>query len=76
MHLLGNQDPAQNADIQAILKAKARGRRTILNLKWNYETEPFPTPSSTAMTQELDQLNQVLPVVLGKVEWIQACLGC
>ena len=68
MHLLRNQDPSQNADIQAILKAKARGRRTILNLKWNYETEPFPTPGSTAMTQELDQLNRVLPVVLGQAD--------
>jgi hypothetical protein len=68
MHLLGNQDPSQNADIQAIVKAKADGRRTILNLKWNYETGPFPTPGSAAMTQELDQLNRVLPVVLGKVD--------
>jgi hypothetical protein len=68
MHLLGHQDPSQNADIQAILKAKADGRRTILNLKWNYETEPFPAPGSAAMTQEADQLNRVLPVVLGKVD--------
>jgi hypothetical protein len=68
LHLLGNQDPSQNPDIQAILEAKAHGRHTILNLKWNYETEPFPTPGSAAMTQELDQLNQVLPVVLGKVD--------
>jgi hypothetical protein len=68
MHLLGNQDLSQNGDIQAMLKAKAHGRRTILNLKWNYETGPFPTPGSTAMTQEVDQLNRVLPVVLGKVD--------
>ena len=70
MHLLGDQDPSQNADIQAILKAKADGRRTILNLKWNYETEPFPTPDSAAMTQEVDRLNRVLPVVLGKVDML------
>jgi hypothetical protein len=68
MHQLGNQDPSQNPDIQAILEAKAHGRRTILNLKWNYETEPFPTPGSAAMTQEVDQLNRVLPVLLGKVD--------
>jgi len=68
MHVLGNQDPSQNPDIQAILKAKARGCRTILNLKWNYETEPFPNPGSSAMTQELDQLHRVLPVVLGRVD--------
>jgi hypothetical protein len=68
MHLLGNQDPSQNPNIQAILKAKAHGRRTILNLKWNYETGPFPTAGSGAMTQELDQLNRVLPVVMGKVD--------
>jgi hypothetical protein len=68
MHLLGDQDPSRNPDIQAILEAKAHGRHTILNLKWNYETEPFPTPGSAAMTQELDQLNQVLPVVMGKVD--------
>jgi hypothetical protein len=68
MHLLGDQDPAQNPDIQAILEAKAHGRHTILNLKWNYETEPFPTPGSAVMTQEVDQLNRVLPVVLGKVD--------
>jgi hypothetical protein len=70
MHVLGNQDPSQNADIQAILKAKTHGRRTILNLKWNYETEPFPTPGSAAMSQEVDQLNRVLPVVLGKVDML------
>lgn len=29
MHLLGDQDPSQNPDIQAILEAKAHGRRTI-----------------------------------------------
>ena len=68
MHQLGSQDPSQNADIQAILKTKAHGHRTILNLKWNYETEPFPVPGSAAMTQEIDQLNRVLPVVLGKVD--------
>jgi hypothetical protein len=68
MHLLGDQDPSQNPNIQAILEAKAHGRRTILNLKWNYETEPFPTAGSAAMTQELDQLNRVLPVVMGKVD--------
>jgi hypothetical protein len=68
MHLLGNQDPSQNPDIQAMLEAKAHGRHTILNLKWNYETEPFPTPGSAAMTQEVNQLNRVLPVVLGKVD--------
>jgi hypothetical protein len=68
MHLLGNQDPSRSPDIQAILKAKAHGRRTVLNLKWNYETENFPTAGSVAMTQEVDQLNRVLPVVLGKVD--------
>jgi hypothetical protein len=68
MHLLGNQDPSQSPDIQAILKAKAHGRRTILNLKWNYETEDFPTAGSAAMTQEVDRLNRVLPVLLGKVD--------
>ena len=68
MHLLGDQDPSQNPNIQAILEAKAHGRRTVLNLKWNYHTQPFPTAGSAAMTQELDQLNRVLPVVMGKVD--------
>lgn len=68
MHLLGNQDPSQNPNIQAILEAKAHGRRTILNLKWNYETAPFPGAGSVAMIQEIDQLNQLLPVVMGKVD--------
>lgn len=68
MHLLGDQDPSQNPDIQGILEAKAHGRRTILNLKWNYHTQPFPTSGSAAMTQELDQLNRLLPVVVGKVD--------
>ena len=62
MHLLGDQDPSQNPNILAILEARAYGRRTILNLKWNYETEPFPAPGSATMTQELDQLNRVLPI--------------
>jgi hypothetical protein len=68
MHLLGDQDPAQNANIQAVLAAKAHGRHTILNLKWNYEKEAFPTAGSAGMTQELDQLNRLLPVILGKVD--------
>ena len=68
MHLLGDQDPSQNPNIQAILEAKAHGHRTILNLKWNYHTQPFPTAGSVAMTQELDQLNRLLPVVMGNVD--------
>jgi hypothetical protein len=68
MHLLGNQDPSQNANLEALLQAKAAGHRTILNLKWNYETEPFPAPGSAAMNQELDQLHRLLPVLAGKVD--------
>jgi catechol 2,3-dioxygenase-like lactoylglutathione lyase family enzyme len=68
MHLVGDQDPSQDPNIQAILDARAHGRRTILNLKWNYHTQPFPTPGSAAMTQELDQLNRLLPVVMSKVD--------
>ncbi len=68
MHLLGDQDPSQNPNIRAILEAKAHGHRTVLNLKWNYQTQPFPQPGSAAMTQELDKLNRLLPVVAGKVD--------
>jgi hypothetical protein len=68
MHLLGDQDPSQNPKIQAILEASAHGRRTILNLKWNYHTLPFPKPGTPAITQELDRLNRLLPVVMGKVD--------
>src|SRR6266481_4836780 len=68
MHLLGDQDPSQNPNIRAILEARAHGHRTVLNLKWNYQTQPFPQPGSAAMTQELDQLNRLLPVVAGKVD--------
>jgi hypothetical protein len=68
MHLLGDQDPSQNPNIEAILEASAHGRRTILNLKWNYHTLPFPRPGTPAMSQELDRLNRLLPVVMGKVD--------
>jgi len=68
MHLLGDQAPSQNPNIQAILDATAHGHRIVLNLKWNYHTLPFPTPGTPAMTRELDLLNRLLPVVMGKVD--------
>ena len=69
MHLLGDQDPSLNPNIQAILDARAHGRRTVLNLKWNYHTLPFPEPGAPAMTEELDRLNRLLQiVVMGKVD--------
>src|SRR5260370_1867687 len=53
MHLLGNQDPSQNPNIQAILKANAHGRRTILILTCILETAPSPTPTSPAIPHPL-----------------------
>lgn len=32
----------------------------------DYETERFPTPGSATVTQELEQLNRVLAVAIGK----------
>jgi hypothetical protein len=70
MHLLADQDPSQNPNIQAILEASGHGHHTILNLKWNYHKLPFPKPNTPAMTEELERLNRLLPVVMGKVDML------
>ncbi len=67
IHQLGDRDPAQDANVRALLAAKQRGRSVILSLKWNYHDVDFPDPGSVAMDAELARLKRVLPVVLGKV---------
>jgi hypothetical protein len=68
MHQLGNRDPAQDANVRALLAAKQHGRSVILSFKWNYHDVDFPGPGSVAMDAELARLKRVLPVVLGKVD--------
>lgn len=68
MHQLGDRDPAQDANVRALLAAKQHGHSVILSLKWNYHRLDFPDPGSVAMAAELARLQRLLPVVLGKAD--------
>jgi hypothetical protein len=68
MHQLGNRDPAQDANLRALLAAKRHRHSIILSLKWNYHHADFPATGSAAMQQEVARLRRLLPVVLGRID--------
>ncbi len=68
MHLMNDVDPANDPNLKAMLAAAARGRHIILSLKWNYHQLDFPRTGSPEMKRELARLNELLPIVMGKVD--------
>ena len=61
-------DPSQHFAIENILEASERGHQTILTLSYPYDQTSFPEPGSPQMQQELDRLDEVLPLVVDDVD--------
>lgn len=64
------QNPARQLAISASLAAEQRGYHTILTLKWPFQRTGIPQFNSSAYKKTVEQLNAVLPLVMGKVDII------
>lgn len=68
MHQLNSQSPATDANLQSLFTASAAGFKTILSFKWNYTTLDFPAPGTPGLTAEVQILDALLHIVMGKVD--------
>ncbi|KAJ6006001.1 hypothetical protein N7451_003945 [Penicillium sp. IBT 35674x] len=68
MHQIDALHAARDPNMQALFKAIDAGYKTILSFKWNYTNLSFPAVNSAGITTELERLDRVLPLVLGKVD--------
>lgn len=62
--------PASHPDIRNIIAARTQGYKTILSLKWPYYDHPFPKPGSAEFQHEIERLDRLLPVIVGKTDII------
>ncbi|NYT40758.1 hypothetical protein HZY97_08320 [Sphingomonas sp. R-74633] len=60
---------AEHGAVQTILKVGAR-YKTILSLKFPRNMRDFPAPGSAEMARETAWLDQVLPLVMGKIDML------
>ncbi|KAJ5745914.1 hypothetical protein N7520_011096 [Penicillium odoratum] len=67
MHQIDTLHATQDPNIQALFRAIDADYQTILTFKWNYTNLSFPAISSAAFTTELERLDRILHVVMGKV---------
>lgn len=65
------QDASAQPAIATSLAAEARGYHTILTLKWPFQRTGIPEQGSSAYTKALEQLDAVLPLVMGKVDILE-----
>ncbi|KAJ6102736.1 hypothetical protein N7486_005163 [Penicillium sp. IBT 16267x] len=68
MHQIDALHAAQDPNMQALFKAIYAGYKTILSFKWNYTNLNFPAVNSAAITTEVERLDRLLPLVMGKVD--------
>ncbi|WP_439569597.1 hypothetical protein [Sphingopyxis sp.] len=59
---------AEHGVVRTTLDASGRGCKTILSLKWPFPNRDFPKAGSADMAKELERLDAVLPLVMGKVD--------
>jgi hypothetical protein len=68
MHQFDSLHPGHDPNIKALFQAIDAGFKTILSLKWNYSERDFPNAGSPEFAAELQALDRLLPVVMGKVD--------
>lgn len=68
MHRLDSLHPDHDPNIKALFGAIDAGFKTILSLKWDYAEHDFPDAGSSDFTAELQALDRLLPIVMGKVD--------
>ncbi|WP_342249471.1 hypothetical protein [Sphingomonas sp. OTU376] len=59
---------AEHGAVRTILDVARHGYGTILSLKFPRNRQDFPKPGSAGMAREMAWLDQVLPLVMGKVD--------
>ncbi|MBW4329940.1 hypothetical protein KY084_03500 [Stakelama sp. CBK3Z-3] len=62
---------AGHGAVQTILDAHKHGYHTLFTLKWPYNRSAFPKAGSKEMKRELARLDEVLPLVVGKVDILE-----
>lgn len=60
--------PEQKEAIETLLKANKQGYGTILSLKFSYPDREFPKADNPAMTAELERVEKVARVTMGKTD--------
>ncbi|KAJ5174590.1 uncharacterized protein N7482_000467 [Penicillium canariense] len=68
MHQIDSLQPEQDSNIKALFQVMEAGFNTILSLKWAYADRDFPAVGSPEHTDELECLNCLLEIVMGKVD--------
>lgn len=68
MRQLDRQPAAEHGAVKQILDAKARGYKTILTLKYNYNGIPFPEAGGEEYQRQIARTASLLPMVMGKVD--------
>lgn len=70
MHQFDSLHPDHDPNIKALLGAIDAGFKTILSLKWDYAERDFPNVDSSDFSAELQALDRLLPIVMGKVDML------
>lgn len=70
MHELDQGSAAEHGAVKGILDAGARDYKTILTFKYAYNRVPFPKVGSAEFERQLKRTDDVLPLVMGKVDMI------
>lgn len=65
------REPGAQLGISTTLSAEKQGFHTILTLKWPFKKSGLPERNSQRYTKTLDQLDSVLPLVMGRVDIIE-----
>ncbi|KAJ5975142.1 hypothetical protein N7481_008849 [Penicillium waksmanii] len=68
MHQIDSHHQDQDPNMKALFRAIDAGFNAILSLKWNYTSLDFPASGSSELAAELNVLDRLLPLVLGKVD--------
>lgn len=68
MHQIDSLHPDQDPNVNALLEAIDAGFKTILSFKWDYNELDFPESSTAEHAAELQLLNRLLPIIMGKVD--------
>ncbi|CAI7660967.1 unnamed protein product [Penicillium pancosmium] len=68
MHQIDSHHIDQDPNMKSLLRAIDAGFNIILSLKWDYTNLNFPASGSSELAVELNVLDRLLPLVLGKVD--------
>lgn len=64
-----DQTPAaEHPMVVRFLDARQKGYHTVFSLKWPFPRSDFPAPGTPEFEREVARLDQLLPVIMGKVD--------